>query len=97
MSVEFARLNGPSARDIFSDIRRVYAEVYAEPPYRQTEADVEEFGSRFDQQSHNDGFRFISARKDGTLIGFSYTIALLPGRWWEGRAGRTPGRGRECA
>lgn len=90
MNIEFQWLDGQTARNILSEIRPVYAEVYAEPPYLQGTEDVEQFDCRFDQQSDRDGFRFVSAREGGVLIGFSYAFVMPAGRWWRGAEDEPP-------
>jgi ribosomal protein S18 acetylase RimI-like enzyme len=63
----------------------VYAEVYAEPPYLEGPAEVEDFARSWPGRVAAPGFRLVTAAEDGHVVGFSFGHQLTAGtRWWAG-------------
>lgn len=63
----------------------VYAEVYAEPPYFEGEAEVADFARAWPGRVAAPGFRLIVARSDDRPVGFTFGHELTPNtRWWSG-------------
>ncbi|MEK2475843.1 GNAT family protein [Streptomyces noursei] len=80
-----ARLDGPAAEEAEGDFTLVYAEVFAEPPYCETEDDVVATFRRFRSQTRKRAFRAALARTpDGTPVGMAYGCPLGPKTgWWD--------------
>lgn len=91
MTEEFTLVRYSQSRcdDEYPTIRKVYQEVYADPPYNRTEDDVKAFDERFALQSAGDDFRFIAAQVSGRIVGYTYTVTFGQGKWWIG-AQETP-------
>jgi ribosomal protein S18 acetylase RimI-like enzyme len=66
------------------ELARLYARVFAEPPYREGPEQVQEFLTYYTEDSAKPGFAVVTAREDGTLVGFTYGTARAPGKWWPG-------------
>lgn len=83
ISVE--QLNGTGAAQAEDAFRRVYAEVFAEPPYNETERDVAATFRRFRTQTLKATFRAALARTDdGSPVGMAYGYQLASNtRWWD--------------
>ncbi|BAU85384.1 acetyltransferase [Streptomyces laurentii] len=83
--VSVDRLDGPAtaaAEDLF---RLVYADVFAEPPYSETEEQVTAAFRRFRSQARKAGFRSaLASTSDGEPVGMTYGYPLGPDtRWWD--------------
>ncbi|MFB6608397.1 GNAT family N-acetyltransferase [Streptomyces noursei] len=83
--ITVARLDGPAAEQAEGDFTLVYAEVFAEPPYCETEDDVVATFRRFRSQARKRAFRAALARTpDGTPVGMAYGCPLGPKTgWWD--------------
>lgn len=70
----------------------VYREVFAIPPYAETEEDAARFADRLPRHAANDGFRCAVAHDGGRVVGFGYGYTSRPGQWWHDvvRAGLDP-------
>ncbi|WP_149561848.1 GNAT family N-acetyltransferase [Streptomyces cacaoi] len=81
--VEF--LDGVGAARAESAFRQVYAEVFAEPPYSETEEDAAATFRRFRSQTRKEGFRAALARAEGgEAVGMAYGYPLGPRTgWWD--------------
>ncbi|MGD3106409.1 GNAT family N-acetyltransferase [Streptomyces sp. YGL11-2] len=79
------RLDGPAAANAEGDFRLVYADVFAEPPYYETEGDVVAAFRRFRSRTRKPAFRAALARTpDGTPVGMAYGCPLGPKTgWWD--------------
>jgi ribosomal protein S18 acetylase RimI-like enzyme len=78
-------LDGSQAQQAFEQIFEVYAIVYAEPPYNQTNEDRDSFRRRGPQQFRQWGFDLVAAHAGGKLAGFTYGYPIpAQTRWWEG-------------
>ncbi|MFE7131704.1 GNAT family N-acetyltransferase [Streptomyces sp. NPDC057638] len=83
--VTIERLDGPAAVGAEGDFRRVYAEVFAEPPYEEGEEEVAVSFRRFRAQCRADSFAGAVARgADGEPVGMAYGRALgHDAVWWD--------------
>ncbi|ANZ20919.1 acetyltransferase [Streptomyces noursei ATCC 11455] len=79
------RLDGPAAERAEADFTLVYADAFAEPPYRETEHDVAATFQRFRSHTRKRTFRAALARTpDGTPIGMAYGSLLgAQTGWWD--------------
>ncbi|MGV9311587.1 GNAT family N-acetyltransferase [Streptomyces sp. NPDC003691] len=79
------RLDGPAAARAEDAFRLVYTEVFAEPPYGETDADVAVAFERFRPRTGEPGFRGALARTArGEPVGIAYGWALPPETdWWD--------------
>ncbi|WP_424891254.1 GNAT family N-acetyltransferase [Streptomyces sp. XH2] len=78
-------LDGPAAARAEDAFRLVYASVFAEPPYNETEGDVAAGFRRFRSQTRKPGFRGALARTEsGGPVGlaFGYPLSART-RWWD--------------
>jgi ribosomal protein S18 acetylase RimI-like enzyme len=63
----------------------LYAEIYAEPPYREDPEDVTQFIHRWESWSKVPGFKLTLAHVDNLVVGFSFGVPLSPDTgWWSG-------------
>lgn len=72
---------------LLATIQPLYTEVYAEPPYNEGPAEVQEFVDRWDAQIGQPGFRIVLAhhQPDNELVGFCFGLPLsAKSSWWEG-------------
>ncbi|KAB7849917.1 GNAT family N-acetyltransferase [Streptomyces mobaraensis] len=78
-------MDGPAAVRAVDAFRLVYAEAFAEPPYRETEADIALTFDRFHAEAAHPGFRATLARTAaGEPLGMALGTSL--GRrsgWWD--------------
>ncbi|GAA2222399.1 hypothetical protein GCM10010232_03470 [Streptomyces amakusaensis] len=84
-TVTVERLDGAGAARAEGELRKVYAEVFAEPPYFETAEGVEAGFLRFDSKVREPGFRAAIARDaDGEPVGMAYGHALgAATEWWD--------------
>ncbi|GHF43942.1 hypothetical protein GCM10010218_26550 [Streptomyces mashuensis] len=77
-------MDGSAAAAAEDAFRLVYAEVFAEPPYRESAADVSAACRRFRTLARKPVFRAVLARAgDGEPVGMAYGHLLGPAtRWW---------------
>lgn len=67
-----------------AELAELYAEVYAEPPYRWGEEHAELFTERFETQRSQPGFSLVEARHGGLLVGIAFGVTLQPtSPWWQ--------------
>ncbi|MBV9449293.1 MAG: GNAT family N-acetyltransferase [Streptosporangiaceae bacterium] len=77
--ITFRLLDGPTAAEHVDELRDLHAEVYADPPYRQTAA----FAERFRVQRRQPGFVLAEARSGDYLVGYAAGMPLRPSTsWW---------------
>lgn len=83
--VSVAQLDGPAAARAEDGFRLVYSEVFAEPPYSETEADVAATFRRFRSQTRKATFRgALASTSDGEPVGIAYGFPLGPQTgWWD--------------
>lgn len=85
VSFSVENLDGPAAMLAEDAFRFIYAEVFAEPPYWETEDDVSATFRRFGSQTRKPTFRSALARSaDGEPVGIAYGYPLGPNTgWWD--------------
>ena len=83
MKVE--KLQGEEVAQVEDELRQVYREAFAEPPYSKTDQDVEANFRRFRTQLKKPGFRAALARSDnGEPVGMAYGYPLpVTTGWWD--------------
>lgn len=81
--VTYHALNGTQALGHLDELRDLYREVYADPPYSWGDEHAELFVERFKQQATAEGFALVDARHGDELVGviFGVTLGLTTG-WW---------------
>lgn len=82
MAVEIGLVDARGVAAIQGQIVAVYRDVFASPPYVETEEDAARFAARLPRHAANDGFRCAVARDGGRVVGFGYGYASRPGQWW---------------
>ncbi|MGW4505374.1 GNAT family N-acetyltransferase [Streptomyces sp. NPDC004436] len=90
-AVRVSRLDGPAAARAEDLFRLVYAEAFAEPPYRESAADVEAAFRRFRTHTAAPSFRGAPATAaDAGPVGIAYGRPLAADtKWWEPLHDRT--------
>lgn len=69
--------------DMLSTVSELYAEIYAEPPYDEGSAEVEDFISGWPRVINQKNFRLVVARRADEPIGFAFGYQLQAGaKWW---------------
>jgi GNAT superfamily N-acetyltransferase len=80
--ITFRLLDGTQAAEHEPELQALHAEVYADPPYRNT-ADAGEYARRFRVQRRQPGFVLAEARSGGYLVGYAAGMPLRPSTsWW---------------
>jgi GNAT superfamily N-acetyltransferase len=75
--------DGDQAAAHLGELRALYREVYAEPPYVWGEDHAALFAERFEVQRRQEGFTLIEARDGTELAGFTFCVTLQPTTpWW---------------
>ncbi|MFI6157752.1 GNAT family N-acetyltransferase [Kitasatospora sp. NPDC051170] len=84
MTVVVEVLDGGHTAVLERQLRAVFAEAFAEPPYEAGPRDVERAFRRFRSQVRRRGFRAAVAFDDGTAVGmaYSYPLSATTG-WWD--------------
>lgn len=81
--IEFQMIDGEQAAACLDELRALYAEVYAEPPYEWGDDHAALFAERFQVQRRQEGFALIEARHGADLAGFAFGVTLQPSTpWW---------------
>ncbi len=81
--ITFHLLNGEEAAAHIGDLRALYREVYAEPPYEWGDGHADLFTGRFEVQRRQEGFSLIEARDGHELAGIGFGVTLQPSTpWW---------------
>ncbi|MGW8761005.1 GNAT family N-acetyltransferase [Streptomyces sp. NPDC055815] len=91
-AIAMERMDGSTATHVMEAFKLIYAEVFAEPPYSETEDGVAAAFRRFPTQAVRHGFRAVLARtEDGEAVGMAYGHPLAPDtRWWDELAEPVP-------
>jgi GNAT superfamily N-acetyltransferase len=80
--ITFQLLDGAQAAEHESELQELHAEVYADPPYRNTD-DEGEYARRLRVQRRQPGFVLAEARSGGYLVGYAAGMPLRPSTsWW---------------
>ncbi|MFD5061902.1 MULTISPECIES: GNAT family N-acetyltransferase [unclassified Streptomyces] len=79
------RIDGSAAAQAEDSFRRVYADVFAEPPYNEAADDVAATFQHFRFQTRKRTFRAALAHtEDGEPVGMAYGYPLEPDTgWWD--------------
>jgi GNAT superfamily N-acetyltransferase len=90
--IQFERFEAERAGEVLGE---EYVELYlatrAEPPYNSGPLYARDrFLDRTAKQAAGEGFRLVSARDEGRLVGFAFGFRIPAGRWWGGGPGLTP-------
>jgi hypothetical protein len=81
--ITFRHVDGHQAAADFGELRALYSEVYAEPPYEWGEEHAALFAQRFEVQRRQEGFALVEARDGTDLAGFAFGVTLQPTTpWW---------------
>ncbi|MGH3664079.1 MAG: GNAT family N-acetyltransferase [Micromonosporaceae bacterium] len=72
----------PDLRDVAADVVALFAEVFAEPPYHETDDDAAAFARVLERHARQPGFRLVTAQEADRLIGFAYGCTRPAGWWW---------------
>ena len=81
--ITFPELDGKQAAADFPELRALYSEVYAEPPYEWGEEHADLFAERFEVQRRQEGFVLAEARDGSELAGYAFGVTLQPTTpWW---------------
>jgi hypothetical protein len=82
--VAFRLLNGDQAAEQFGELRALYREVYADPPYEWGDEHADMFAERFVVQCAQPGFALVEARAESGLVGCCFGVTLQPSTpWWQ--------------
>jgi GNAT superfamily N-acetyltransferase len=81
--VEMEVLGGRQALEMLDELAGVYGPVYAEPPYDSApKFSRDRFLDRTRGQATSPGFRLVTARDGGRLVGFAFGFTMSAGSWW---------------
>lgn len=84
-AITFRVLDGEQAVAHLDELRDLYADVYAEPPYEWGDEHADLFVERFRVQAQQDSFALVEARHGTELVGCCFGVTLLPSTpWWRG-------------
>ncbi|WP_326846985.1 GNAT family N-acetyltransferase [Streptomyces kaniharaensis] len=84
MTVTIRLLDGEQTTRLEGQLKEVFAEAFAEPPYDEGPADVERAFRRFRSQVRRRGFRAAVAFDGDAVVGMAYGYPLSANtRWWD--------------
>ncbi len=76
-------IDGEEAAGHLGELRALYREDYAEPPYGWGDDHAALFADRFEVQRRQEGFTLAEARDGHELAGFGFGVTLQPSTpWW---------------
>jgi GNAT superfamily N-acetyltransferase len=82
--VTFQFLDGEQALTHLDELRQLYLDAYAEPPYEWGDEHADLFVERFKVQAKQDGFALVEARQGAELVGVAFGVTLRPtAPWWQ--------------
>src|SRR5262249_1685402 len=93
--VRYDVLNGSQAVGLTDAMRDLYAEVYAEPPYREGEEHVNRFVEHFTDEVNRAGFSLAVTIDDHLLVGAAYGWTRAPGGWFSSPTSEPPAEVRD--
>lgn len=83
--------DGETATPWLSTVRALYGQVYAEPPYDKSDADVTSFAATLPRRVASPGFRLALAHIGDAPVGFTFGHQLRPDtQWWFGAVDPLP-------
>jgi GNAT superfamily N-acetyltransferase len=88
--VVFDLLDGDRAGPLADQLRDLYAEVYAEPPYSEGPRHVAQFVRWLAGEVDRAGFSLARATAGGELVGAAYGFTLPAGDWMQPAVGGPP-------
>jgi ribosomal protein S18 acetylase RimI-like enzyme len=71
-------IGGERAASHLGELRALYADVYADPPYEWGDDHASLFAERFQAQCRQDGFSLAEARDGHDLAGIAFGLAIKP-------------------
>lgn len=80
--VDLVQVSSDDAGAYRVPIAAVYRAAFGQPPYRETDVDVDRFGKSFVRHAERNGFRCLVARENDKVLGFTYGYRGEPGGWW---------------
>jgi hypothetical protein len=89
-AVRYELLDATGARPLAGQMRDLYAEVYAEPPYLEGPEHVRSFARHLNREFTLPGFALAVAFDGVELVGAVYGFTLPPGAWMETRVAEPP-------
>jgi ribosomal protein S18 acetylase RimI-like enzyme len=76
-------IDGEHAAQHLGELRALYSQVYAEPPYEWGDDHADLFAERFGVQRRQEGFALVEATDGPELAGFAFGVTLQPSTpWW---------------
>ena len=82
-SIAYSLLDGDQALERLDELKALYIEVYAEPPYEWGEEHADLFVDRLLVQARQPGFALVEARENTELVGLAFGVTLQPTTpWW---------------
>ncbi len=83
--------DGESGVNLLKVIQPIYAEVYAEPPYCEGPAEVDDFRANWSRFGTAPGFRLVLAHVSEEPVGFAFGVPLsVDTGWWNGLLDHVP-------
>ena len=74
----FQFLDGEQALTRLDELRQLYLDAYAEPPYEWADEHADLSVERFKVQAKQDGFALVEARQGTDLVGVAFGVTLRP-------------------
>jgi GNAT superfamily N-acetyltransferase len=87
---EVRRWSGPEILAQLDELKQIYEEAYAEPPYRRTPEHVQRLGTRLAEQVDLPGFVFVGSTMDSAVAGFTFGRHFEALQWWYGAQDMPP-------
>jgi hypothetical protein len=92
--IKLEMIGGERAISHLDELRALYVDVYAEPPYEWGDEHASLFAERFQTQSRQDGFALIEARDDNDLVAIAFGLSVKPASgssgWWSNLTSSLP-------
>jgi hypothetical protein len=87
-------VNGERAITHLDELRTLYTEVYADPPYEWGDEHASLFAERFRAQCRQEGFALVEARDGNALAGIIFGLPVTPvsgsSAWWQNLTSTVP-------
>ena len=91
--ISFQVIDGAEAKSHLGELRALYREVYAEPPYGWGDDHADLFADRFEVQRRQEGFTLVEARDGHELEGVGFGVTLRPSTpWWHNLTAPLPSK-----
>jgi GNAT superfamily N-acetyltransferase len=93
VAVTFQIFDSVRALEHLDELRSLYLDAFAEPPYDCGQEHAAFFLARFRAQSRQGGFAMVEARHGAELVGMAFGVTLRPGTiWWRNLQEPLPGK-----